>query len=961
MPTVPHIIRMRERRRERANRNPLGRAFLGCTTSMSFLAALAAVVFALVYTNLTNNLPSLETLPLLLEPPDGFLLQPTRIYDRTGEQILLELENPAAAERRYLTLDVSQPNHLPPTLITTTLATVDPTFWHNPGFSLQGLNSGSHSTLAQNLVSDLLLWNEPIGLRRALRERLLAAQIIARFGREQVLTWYLNSTNYGRLAYGADAAARVYFGKPAKDLNLAESALLAAVAEAPALNPIDAPQVALERQQVIVQLLLAQGFITAEQAEEAGLSKIKLREPVAPAANPAPAFVNIVLDQLDSMIDLRWLERGGFRVVTTLDYNLQLQVACAAATQLARLENLPDVTTTSDGTPCEAARLLPTLPPRVGNLPLGPRASAVVLDPQTGQVLAMAGVAPAAAGPPAEPFHFTSHPPGSLLTAFIYLTGFTRGLSPSSLVWDIPTSQAEIEVQNFDGLFHGPLRLRTAMANDYIVVAAQVLEQIGVENAWRTARQLGLDSLDPPIENSLNAFMDSGEITLLDASQAFGVFSNQGTLVGWGLNPTPNADGSQSLDPLTILRLEDTTGKLWLGENLSLARPVISSQLAYLVTNVLSDEAARWPSLGHPNSLEIGRPAAAKLGYARGSDAWTIGYTPQLVVGVWVDTEDVTAQFPTKVAAGLWHAVIQFASRDLPTEGWAAPPGVANIDVCDPSGMLPTADCPSVVTEVFLEGSGPTQIDSLYRRLQTNRETGRLATVFTPPELVEERVYLMVPPLAAEWARLAGLPTPPEFYDVILSPSIHSSEVQITSPEMFSHVSEQVTIIGSASGNGFEFYRLQVGKGLNPKEWLRVSQISQAVVEGELGVWDTRGLSGLYAIQLLVVGQDQRIETSIIQVTVDNQPPKALILYPAKGEEISSSQKSTITLQANASDDLALKSVEFYIDETLVDTVTQAPFAVPWRVRLGAHNLVVVVTDLAGNENEASTEFVVKP
>lgn len=963
MSTVSHVIRMRERRRERAHRSPLGWSGLGCSTSLSLLAALAALVFALVYTSFTKNLPSLDTLPLLLDPPDGLLLQPTRVYDRTGKHILLALENPAATERQYLTLDVSLPDHLPPTLITTTIATVDPTFWYNPGFSLEGLNSGKHTTLAQSLVSDLLLWDEPPGLRRALRERLLAAQITARFGQEQVLTWYLNSVYYGNLAYGADAAARVYFGKPAKDLNLAESALLAAVAEAPALNPLDAPQVALERQQEIVRLLLDQGFINAEQAKPAKLP-IELRKPVAPAVTPAPAFVNIVLDQLGTKIDLGWLERGGFRVITTLDYYLQLQVACAAATQMARLDNLPDVTTTSDGTPCEAARLLPALYPGAGNPPHGQSANAVVLDPLTGQVLAMAGVAPAATDPPVDTFHFKSHFPGTILTPFIYLTAFARGLSPSSLVWDIPTNLVETDLQNFDGRYHGPLRLRTAMANDYILIAAQVLEQIGADNAWRTARQLGLDSLNAPTDNTLSDFIEGGKITLLEISQAFGVFSNQGTLVGWELKPVTNANGPDSLDPLTVLRLEDTTGKLWLDENLAQTNSVISPQLAYLVTNVLSDETARWPSLGYPNSLDIGRPSAAKLGYTSyGNDAWTIGYTPQLVVGVWIglENEQLTGQFPTKVAAALWHAIIQFASRNLPTESWIIPPGVTNMEVCDPSGMVPTEDCPAIVTEVFLAGSEPTHRDSLYRRVQTNRETGRLATVFTPSELVEERVYLMVPPTAAEWARQAGLPTPPEFYDVIIPPSVPSPEVQITSPSMFSQVNRKVPIIGSATGNGFEFYRLQVGKGLNPQEWLRVGQISQAVVEGELGVWDTQGLSGLYAIQLLVVGQDQRVETSIIQVTVDNQPPKALIMYPAEGQEISSSQKSTITLQANASDDLTLKSLEFYIDEQLVATITKAPFAAPWQVKRGTHTLLVVATDLAGNASEVSTEFIVKP
>jgi hypothetical protein len=190
------------------------------------------------------------------------------------------------------------------------------------------------------------------------------------------------------------------------------------------------------------------------------------------------------------------------------------------------------------------------------------------------------------------------------------------------------------------------------------------------------------------------------------------------------------------------------------------------------------------------------------------------------------------------------------------------------MDVCDPSGLLPTADCPNIVSEVFLQGSEPTRPDTLFRTYQVNRETGALATVFTPPQFIEERVYMIVPPEAEAWALAAGVPVPPDSYDAI-QPPVMDPEVNIRAPALFAEVGGVVQIIGSAAGEGFDHYRIQVGRGLNPQEWIQVGEDhSLPVVDGVLAEWDTRGLEGLYAVQLVVVRADQRLETAVTQVTV---------------------------------------------------------------------------------------------
>jgi membrane carboxypeptidase/penicillin-binding protein PbpC len=446
-------------------------------------------------------------------------------------------------------------------------------------------------------------------------------------------------------------------------------------------------------------------------------------------------------------------------------------------------------------------------------------------------------------------------------------------------------------------------------------------------------------------------FIKDSKASLLDASQAFGAFANHGIIAG----------GPGNSESLAFLRLEDLTGKAVADADPVTTRPVISSQLAYLITDILSDEPARWPSLGHPNSLETGLPVAVKLGQSLNSnDAWTIGYTPEMVVGVWVgDKDSNNTDLPNPdAAAALWHAMIQQAARDNPPRSWSVPQGISSVSVCDPSGMLPSADCPTVVNEVFINGNEPTQVDNLYRRIQVNRETGRLATVFTPPELVEERVYLVVPPEAESWANRSGLPLPPAAYDVILSTET-AADVHISSPEMFTYVKGEVPITGSAAGDGFNFYRLQVGKGLNPQQWEQVGiDQTRPVTNGELGTWDTQALDGLYAIQLLVVREDQRVDTAITQVTVDNQPPEVEILSPG-AEEVFERREKLVTLRVRASDDLALQSVDFYIDRRKIASLTQSPFTFPWEATAGKHTFSVRATDRAGNSSEASVDFSV--
>src|SRR5512138_1412832 len=303
MPSMLPILRARRERRlarQRLSDSRKRNSLLSVGIVISLLIAVCIATTAFSYVSLTNNLPSADILPQLLNPPDGLLLQPTRIYDRTRKNVLFTFA-PNDAPRRYIPLSETNPQHLPESLTDAVIAVSDPDFWRHPGYTLAGLTDPDlHPTIAQRLVADLLLFDEPATFRRALRERILAAQITARYGRTQILEWYLNSANFGRYAFGVENAAQLYFGKSATQLSPFEAAILAAVSDSPSLNPYDAPQVALQRGRDLLKSMNAQKLISNEATANALGESPLFQTPPPPQLQPAAAFTNLLLSQLDS-------------------------------------------------------------------------------------------------------------------------------------------------------------------------------------------------------------------------------------------------------------------------------------------------------------------------------------------------------------------------------------------------------------------------------------------------------------------------------------------------------------------------------------------------------------------------------------------------------------------------------------------------------------------------------------
>jgi membrane carboxypeptidase/penicillin-binding protein len=970
MPTVSQIIKFRTQRRAREQKNPSLRIGFCLGIVVSLFGVIGILATVLIYTNLTRDLPSIDILPEILDPADGLLFHPTRFYDRTYTKIIYILENPAAAGIRYIRLGKAGQtgsDFFSPYLVDATVAAFDPGLWKHSGFLLEGWAEGAHPTLAQHLVSDLLLAEEPASLQRSIRERLLASQITAQFGREKILEWFLNNTKYGNLIYGADAAAHAYFGKSATELSLAEATMLTAIAKTPGTGSHPSMHDLKKQQEGIFQAMLNNGSISANDAQNGLLEDLHFQVEVDNKSG-APAWIDLVMEQISSQINLERIRRGGFDIVTTLDYELQMQATCATKIQLQRIQIKQDESMNIDIEGCETARLLPNI--QLNNMvPLEDvHAEVAILDPHSGQILAF--VADDQTIP--EPAILSRHTVGTITSPFLYLTAFTRGMNPSTLLWDIPPDDShkneEIEqeqpIRAITSSYHGPVRARTALVNDYLAATTEVLNQIRVENVLLTEKLFGImNSSTIAYPNNTLEDLYSRKISLFDVISAYGILANRGTMVGQLHRGDRNGNNPESLEPSSVQQVIGLDGRIWLDWSDNQTRSIVNPQLAYLATNILSDEIARRPSLGHPNSLEIGRSVAVKVGLTiNGEGAWTVGYIPQLVVGVWLGKlESDAGNISWEMPAGLWHAITKYASTNFPKQDFNPPAGISLIQVCNPYGLLVSELCPSIVQEAFLAGHEPTQVDDLYQKFLVNRETGRLATVFTPSDMVEEKIYLVVPPQAIEWARSSGFPIPPDTYDAIYSTEPKSPLVQITHPADFDQVSGQVHFMGNAAGQNFSYFRLQVGQGLYPQEWIQIGKdVYKPSMNGLLASWDTAGLEGLYVVQLVVVRNDQSIERDILQLTVDNSLPEVKVLLPLAGDDIDYVAGENLLIQASAKDNLMLELIEFVVDGELRMTLYQPPFTILWPQRLGEHRLLVRAYDMAGNFSEDEISFSVR-
>ena len=749
---------------------PAGALLLG---AVSLAAATLALAVLPAYFYLTQGLPPVERLELLLDPRAGELLLPTRFVDRSGQQVLVSLE-PPGGPRIFVAATEN------PYLANAFVASQDPQFWETGGPNLFDLSGGPQG-ISEKLMARLLLAAEPEGWVKTLRARLLAADAIARYGHSQILNWALNTSSFGYWTFGVESAAQLYFAKTAANLSLAESALLVAVAQAPALNPIDAPELAIEYQRLVLAGMRTQGMIDDAEFSEAIAQPLAFSIGNAKPTTLAPEFTEVALDQLVAAWSLERVQLGGLTVVTSLDYALQQEV---------------------DG------------------LFSSVNGDLVVLNPASGQILALTGEEAR------QP-----HPADSVRLPIIYLNVFALGKSPASLLWDLPKTAPFSAAE-----FEGPITMREALANSLISPIGEEVTRLSNDRANELFSALGING-------------SARQASAIQLATAYGILANGGLLAGRSSNGY--------LQPSAILFVGNAQNRVVLNWATPEFQALSSPELAFLVTDVLADASLRTSSL---ESISQNRPLA--IFQANELGQWGVGYSPQRAVVLWSETG-------AEEANQLLVSALEAAHRGLPVKNWDLPGGLLSAVVCVPSGLLPDEDCPRTRRELFLRGTEPMETDSLYQRVAINSITGKLATVFTPEEIVEERLFLIVPPEAAAWARAAGMEQPPEEYDQVSVFELQSGPLLIAQPTPFSEVSGVVDILGVLA-DGTVAFDIQVGQGLRPTAWIVLGKQEVSAQNNAQARWDTKGLSGVWAIQLQAWDEAGIVSRAYAIVTIEN-------------------------------------------------------------------------------------------
>lgn len=980
MKATYHVVRWRRRRR--LQRRPPSFGVWLARVAVAFVLVTAATVAttivaaagvtAGIYWYFARQLPDPSVIETVQEE-----FQTVKIYDRTGQHLLYEAIDPRPfrGDRTYVPL-----SEISPWVIKATIALEDRSFYENPGINPRGilrafisnLRGGAiqgGSSITQQLIKNVVFdYEERIqrSYTRKIKEIILALEITRRYPKNKILEWYLNSNFYGNNAYGIEAAAQVYFGKHAKDLDLAEAAMLAHIPQYPALNPFQNWEAAKRRQWLVLQSMVEAGFITQDQAIAAYAEELDLRDSIAERYNiqAAPHFALYVLDQLEKKFntpeDPFFIWRKGVVVYTTLDYDLQKAAERAVREQVRRLQ--------------EEGR-------EVKN------AAAVVLRAGTGEILAMVGNVDfyneAIDGQ--INMAITPRQPGSAFKPFTYAYAFsTKKFYPAKMVLDVrqvfPDPAAGFYVpENFDRRYHGPETMREALQRSHNIPAVWTLAQVGVKNVVDFAHRMGITTLNQDYYG-LSLTLGGGEVTLLDMAYAFSVFANNGVMVGEPVPPDEQRPGYRRLNPVAILEVRDSEGNVLYRYDKPATERVISPQLAYMMNNVLSDPTPRPPAFGRYAQYLVldDRPVAAKTGTSNDfRDAWTIGYTPQVVVGVWVGNTDNTPMKRVSGAVGaapIFHQIMQIATKDLPPEPFYRPPGIVDVEVCWPSGLLPTPECRetgNVRRDIFFEDAVPTEYDNVWRAFEINKENGKLATPYTPPELRERRIYMILPPVANDWIRENNIPQPPRVYDDEYGPTVFNEEVAIIQPRPFSYVRGLVEIRGNARGGSFSHYRVEFGPGLSPSQWTQIGPDHPNPVDNNiLEFWDTTGLEeGLYTLRLTVFGRDGSVRTFETQVTVDNTPPQVRLVQPQEGDTYIMEEDEWVTIQPEIDEAWAIDRVEFYIDGEKFAESTVPPYNQRWIIQMKdpeaeeeEREITVKVYDKAGNEGESPpVKIKVKP
>ncbi len=764
----------------------------------------------------------------------------TRILDRNGD-VLYEILDPNAGRRTYVPL-----KKISPYLVAATIATEDKGFYNSPGFDpaaivrafwtnyTTGETVSGASTITQQLARALLLSPQERNTRtyeRKMNEIVLASEITRRYSKDEILELYLNEIYYGNLSYGIEAASEIYFHSSADKLTVGQAAFLAGLPQSPSVYDVYTnPQETLRRDKLVVLLMyqLSQSenciyvsnspdrvcvdaAAAAKAVRELDNYKFKLQQ------NPMryPHWVTYIRALLEAQYDPQTIYRSGFTVHTTLDPQLQDKAQEILSSQVASLAK----NNAKDG-------------------------ALVAIQPSTGEILAMVGSPDFNNDAISGQINMAVQPrqPGSSIKPFTYVAAFEKGWNPATVIWDVPSefppsgdpndTRPPYVPVNYDGRFHGPVSVRMALANSYNIPAVKTLQFVGIYDDPNTpqpegliafTRKLGINSLDRN-DYGMALTLGGGDISLLNMASGFATFAN----------------GGVHKPPVAITKIEDYAGNVVYENKEDEGGQVVRPEHAYLISSILSDNEARAPMFGANSVLHLPFQAAAKTGTTNDfRDNWTIGYTPDLAVGVWVGNADYT---PMKDVTGVtgaapaWSAFMQYAvptvSKGKPSP-FTKPAGVVEKIVCVATGTEPGDNCPEQRSEFFASDQlPPTSDQGMWKQVTLDTWTGLKASAECGGYTHDETVLNVSDPWAVKWIRDtdAGHAWAESvgFKGAVNFMPERDCKSSDPRPDIhFAGVSENQTIDRSpldiyavirASAN-FKQFRLEWGEGDSPSEW----------------------------------------------------------------------------------------------------------------------------------------------
>jgi membrane peptidoglycan carboxypeptidase len=706
-----------------------------------------AVIFATILVVLSGSIGAAyayyqSQLPMLNGIANHTMFQTTRIYDRNGN-LLYEINDPNYGRRTYVNY-----NDISPLLINATIAAEDHTFWTNNGVDFQGIVRAAitdvqsqqtvegASTITQQLIKWQFFLNDSRSLQVKAEEAILAYGITQQLPKWKIMEMYLNVIYYGELNYGAEAAAEDYFGVQPKcsqhhcipavgQLDLAQASMLAGLPQSPSYyDPILNKPAAMQRQKTVLDAMVQLHMITAQQEQQAiqETQKFNFKSYVNPDAIQAPHFVQYVIDDvLVPLLGAQNLYTGGYNIYTTLDLNLEKKVEQIAYYRLYQ-----------DSCPQYLGCLGPLYKSHNVN-----DAAVVVMDPFNGEILAMDGSASYNNTSKKVDGQFNAalalRQPGSSIKPVVYATAFEMGLYPAMVfpnhltIYPTPDSGSPYGYyapQDYGGVFLNdfPQTIRNDLANSLNVPAVDAIEYTGIPNVLNMAARLGLTSISslPPSKLGPSMALGSEAVSLLSLTDAYATFANQGVRVA----------------PTSILEITNNQGQVLYSYDASHPHGVraVSPEVAFLISSMLSDKAARYHEFAPGNPLELDRPAAAKTGTSDTFiDNWTMGYTPHITVGVWVGNADNSPMDNNVIgitgAGPIWHDVMEYVSNyyHFPADDFIRPADVQEGTVSANTGLLAQPGEPTV-TDWFIDGTMPTVHDQY-----TPPSHRRHCFIFCPP------------------------------------------------------------------------------------------------------------------------------------------------------------------------------------------------------------------------------------